>query len=526
MCTSNASKPARSNAAAISTWPLTPCSRRIATRGRAPRAMNGAARSSSGSNVNARRESRIAVVRRSRVFLRRPRPDCRAAAASRASSTTMRDADRRAPRRARSRRRSGCACDRPATGVPMTRSRDAGIARRCADARRRRRVRTCTTAPSSSANSAASGIAADRASVDVEPAARRERHLRERDEQAAVADVVIGEQHAARVQPLHEREERGEPRRIVEVRRARCRAGRTPAPAPSRRGGGGRRRCRDARSVVSPLIEPQQRRQARARVGDRRERRDDQRHRRRDRLVDAAVAPRRAHRHRVLADRNRQSDARRTARARPRAPCRTARRPRPDVRPRAIQFAESLTSRDVADAGRGDVGDRLGDRHAARRRRVDQRERRALADRHRLAGVAREIHERHGDVGDRHLPRPDHRIARAQAADRAIADRDEERLVGDRGKLQHAIRGVLDRDAGQIERRQRARDARHVARHLRRLAEDDVERNVDRRVAEVRIVDDQSRPRHSRAPTTANGQRSRSQIARNRSRSAGAIAST
>ena len=36
MCTSTASKPARSNAAAISTWPLTPCSRRIATRGRAP----------------------------------------------------------------------------------------------------------------------------------------------------------------------------------------------------------------------------------------------------------------------------------------------------------------------------------------------------------------------------------------------------------------------------------------------------------------------------------------------------------
>ena len=36
MCTSKASKPARSNAAAISTWPLTPCSRRIAIRG--PRA--------------------------------------------------------------------------------------------------------------------------------------------------------------------------------------------------------------------------------------------------------------------------------------------------------------------------------------------------------------------------------------------------------------------------------------------------------------------------------------------------------
>ena len=36
MCTSTASKPARSKAAAISICPLTPCSRRIATRGRAP----------------------------------------------------------------------------------------------------------------------------------------------------------------------------------------------------------------------------------------------------------------------------------------------------------------------------------------------------------------------------------------------------------------------------------------------------------------------------------------------------------
>ena len=36
MCTSIASKPARSNAAAISSWPLTPCSRSTATRGRVP----------------------------------------------------------------------------------------------------------------------------------------------------------------------------------------------------------------------------------------------------------------------------------------------------------------------------------------------------------------------------------------------------------------------------------------------------------------------------------------------------------
>ena len=53
MCTSSAAKPARSNAAAISIWLLTPCSRRIATRGRAPRAMYGAATSSRGSKRSA-----------------------------------------------------------------------------------------------------------------------------------------------------------------------------------------------------------------------------------------------------------------------------------------------------------------------------------------------------------------------------------------------------------------------------------------------------------------------------------------
>ena len=42
MCTSTAAKPARSNAAAISTWPFTPCSRRIAIVRACAAAMTGA----------------------------------------------------------------------------------------------------------------------------------------------------------------------------------------------------------------------------------------------------------------------------------------------------------------------------------------------------------------------------------------------------------------------------------------------------------------------------------------------------
>ena len=69
MWTSIAAKPARSNAAAISTCPLTPCSRRIAIGGRAPVAMKGAATSSAGSNVEHRRKSRVRRIEQLRVFL-------------------------------------------------------------------------------------------------------------------------------------------------------------------------------------------------------------------------------------------------------------------------------------------------------------------------------------------------------------------------------------------------------------------------------------------------------------------------
>src|SRR5215470_14400322 len=51
MCTSCGAKPHASNTAAVSTWLLTPCSRRMATAGRTPRAMNGALMSSSGSKL-------------------------------------------------------------------------------------------------------------------------------------------------------------------------------------------------------------------------------------------------------------------------------------------------------------------------------------------------------------------------------------------------------------------------------------------------------------------------------------------
>ena len=139
-----------------------------------------------------------------------------------------------------------------------------------------------------------------------------------------------------------------------------------------------------------------------------------------------------------------------------------------------------------------------------------------------------EIHERHGDVGDRHLPRPDHRIARAQAADRAVADGDEERLVGHRGQLQHAIdRVVSARHADEVERPAATRcRCAHVARHLRRLAEDHVERHVDRPVAEVRVARRRAgRPRSPCRPRRTGSARAR-RSPRTPASDDGAIAST
>ena len=301
---------------------------------------------------------------------------------------------------------------------------------------------------------------------------------------------MIGEQAAFAVQRLHQHEERRQARRHVEVGALvaqlpvdlRQRRGPKPPPAV------GKIEVHQHRVAA---IELEQRCQAGARIGDRRERRDDQRHRRGHRLVGLPVAPGRAHRQRILADGNRQSQ--RDAEVdRDRAHGVVERRVLARLSRRRHPVGRQLDLTQVADARSREIGNRLGDRHAPRSRGVDQRDRRALADGHRFARVAREIRERDRDVGDRHLPGTDHRIARAESADGAIADRDQKGLVGDRRQLQHAIGRLADVDAVELQRRQPSRKALDITLHLRRLAEDHVERNVDRRVAEMRVVDDQA----------------------------------
>ena len=141
------------------------------------------------------------------------------------------------------------------------------------------------------------------------------------------------------------------------------------------------------------------------------------------------------------------------------------------------------------DTSRGDVGQRLAHGHASGRRTIEYRQRCTLAHRKGFAAISREPHQRHGYIGNGRLPGSDERIARAQPAHRAIADRNQKSLVRHRGKAQYAQHRFPEIDSGKFKRRSHAPAALHVAGHFRGLAEHDVELHVDRKVVEFGVVD-------------------------------------
>ena len=121
----------------------------------------------------------------------------------------------------------------------------------------------------------------------------------------------------------------------------------------------------------------------------------------------------------------------------------------------------------------------LGYREPRRRRRIEHRHGRALAHGHGFSRMTHVVRERDRNVAHRHLPGPHHLIAADQAADGAVADRDQECFVGHRWEAQHSICRLAQVDALQIESVRLRRDAAHIARHARRLAEQHLERHVD-----------------------------------------------
>ena len=130
--------------------------------------------------------------------------------------------------------------------------------------------------------------------LDVETDVGRERHLDQRREQAAIGAVVIREQQVVRAQRALHREPALETLRLVDVGR------RTAVLAEGLREARAAEPLRAAGEIdehehgVDVAFELG--RQRPANVGDGRERRDDQRHRRGDGALPAVVVPNGAHR--------------------------------------------------------------------------------------------------------------------------------------------------------------------------------------------------------------------------------------
>ena len=206
----------------------------------------------------------------------------------------------------------------------------------------------------------------------------------------------------------------------------------------------------------------------------------------------AVLVPHRAHATSSPCRPGSRCRARGTARCRRRARRRRAARPRPGDRRRPSSWRRACTSRQRVDRRRGEVGERLADGHARRGRRVEQRERRALAHRHRLAGVA--VVARGGDrrVGDRHLPR-------ARPSDRArpgpptvrspmVIRKVLSATVGSRSTRATASPSSTCARSKRVRLRRRARDVARICGGLPSSTSSGMSIGV---FAEVRVVDAQ-----------------------------------
>ena len=203
---------------------------------------------------------------------------------------------------------------------------------------------------------------------------------------------MIGEQRSVRVQRLHRREELRESIGRVDVGRlvaelaVNLREDRSTEPIAAAAE-------IDQQQLGIARIANQERRQGATCVGDARKCRHDQRHRP-DHLSLAAgdiiVAPRGAHRQRVLSDRNR--DPERGAQLDCDALHRVEqRRIFARITGRGHPVGRELDVGELRDRCRCNVGQCFTDGHPSRRGRIEHRDGRSLAHRHRFAGVTLEV---------------------------------------------------------------------------------------------------------------------------------------
>ena len=98
---------------------------------------------------------------------------------------------------------------------------------------------------------------------------------------------------------------------------------------------------------------------------------------------------------------------------------------------------------------------------------------------------------------------PDQLVPGHQSADRPVADVNEEGLVRHGRQAQHAQARVRQLDAGQVQGIGRHRLASHLPDHLRRLAEQRLQRHVHGRLAEQPVGHDEPAGCRPARPSTA-----------------------
>ncbi len=303
--------------------------------------------------------------------------------------------------------------------------------------------------------------------VDGDTGTTGKHHFRQRGKDPAVGTVMVGQQDVVGQQRLNGIEERHQLRRVFHIGRAATHP--VPYLTVDRPAETAAAVAQIDEDQVGVAVRHDSRRHGLAHVLDRRERRDHQRQRRGNTLFLALLVPDGFHRQGVLADRN--ADTHFLA----------------DRRHGLDRFVElgiftGMSCRrhpvgrqfDIAqltDPGGGDIGQRLGHRHARRCAGTEQGRGRTFAHRHRLATVTVEAQRGHSHVGHRHLPAPYHLVARRHAAHRTVTNGDQEGFVGDGRVTQYPVGGFAQREQRRVKHLELAVLARHVARHARRLAQ-------------------------------------------------------
>ncbi|ABM42454.1 conserved hypothetical protein [Acidovorax sp. JS42] len=302
-------------------------------------------------------------------------------------------------------------------------------------------------------------------------------HLGHGSQQAAVAPVVVGEDRSFSAQRVHGVHQGDQVLGVVQV-------GRLVAGLVQHLPEDGAAHAHLAAAQVDQhegrvlFLGVELRRERAAHVGQRGERGDDEADGRGDLLGLAALAPLGAHGQAVLAHGDGDAQLRAQLHAHGLHGL-VQRGVFSGLAAGRHPVGRQLHARQF-DGCRQQVGDAFRHRHAARRGRIERRQRRAFAHGHGLAGKATEVGQRHGRVGHGHLPGAHHLVAVGQAAHGAVADGDEKALGGHRGVGQHLDHGLLQRQAVHVQRREAALHAGHVAVHLGRLAQQHVHGHVHR----------------------------------------------